>query len=161
MGRSKMGGAIRFVLMAVAWLVTVGALAMYWEARRARRNDFPFQWGPLFAHGLLLVALGAALAVLVVLAVRGGWLFVWLAAIGIGGPGLLLTVAPYVAGGLPSMAGGLELDWFPQRWLVANGYHELGMTVIGLALGLLVAYALFGGRVAPEAPAETRESVEA
>lgn len=115
----------------MAGVAVIGGLAFiaYEELRRARSNDFPFRWEPLFVHGILLIVIGAAVAVMLRLAVTSGVAGRIVAAFLIGSPSLVLALAPY-------LVGALEVGFVPGR-LVGDGFHQLGMAGMGVALAVL------------------------
>lgn len=126
----KLSSGARVVTLLVGAVVAGGALLLYEQLRRARSNDFPFLFEPLFLHGLLLVLIGVIAVVMIFVAVTGGRRDSLLAALLIGAPSILLAVAPY-------LIVVLELTFVPDR-LVGDGFHQLGMLGIGAALAILV-----------------------
>lgn len=126
----KLGTGARIALL-VGGTAAAGALFVVYEAlRRARRNDFPFQFEPLFLHGLLLVVIGLIGVAMIKIAWDGGRLTTVLGALLIAGPSALLAVAPYTI---------VVLDWsfVPER-LVGEGFHQIGMVGIGAAVAVLI-----------------------
>ncbi|MGH2547364.1 MAG: hypothetical protein ACRDXD_00515 [Acidimicrobiia bacterium] len=123
--------------MAVSIVLAAGIFLVYEELRRARRKDFPFQWDALFLHGLLVLAIGILVALFIRMAISGGPAWVAWASVVLAVPSVLLAVAPYVTEvfGVP---------WFPER-LVGEGFHQLGMAGLGLAIGLPLAGRLSRG----------------
>jgi hypothetical protein len=105
-------------------------LLVYEQLRRARRNDFPFLFEPLFLHGLLLVAIGVVAVILVKMALGRSRVIGILAALLIGIPSIALAGAPY-------LISVLEWSFVPER-LLSDGFHQMGMLGTGSALALLV-----------------------
>ena len=110
----------------------LGVLFYVYEGlRRARRNDFPFQFEPLFLHGLLLVLIGFIAVFMVKIAWAGGRTTSIVAALLIGVPSAVLTFASYSI---------VVLGWsfVPER-LAGEGFHQMGMLGMGAALAVLIA----------------------
>ncbi|HEU4916671.1 MAG TPA: hypothetical protein VFV13_08925 [Acidimicrobiia bacterium] len=140
----RLSSGARVVTLLVGAVVAGGALLLYEQLRRARSNDFPFLFEPLFLHGLLLVLIGVIAVLMVYVAVTGGRGTSILAALLIGGPSILLAVAPY-------LIVVREWDFVPDR-LVGDGFHQIGMLGIGAALAILAL-----GFVAPLPDQRSRE----
>jgi RsiW-degrading membrane proteinase PrsW (M82 family) len=109
----------------------VGALFLVYEAlRRSRRNDFPFQFEPLFLHGILLVVVGLVAVFMIKVAWGGGRVTSVVAALLLGAPSAVLAFASYSI---------VVLDWsfVPER-LAGEGFHQMGMVGLGAALAVLI-----------------------
>jgi len=126
--RLSSGG--RVAVLIVGTIVSGAAFLLYEELRRGRSNDFPFQFEPLFLHGLLLLLIGVIGVAMISVALTGGRGMAVLASLLIGVPSVALAVAPY-------LIVILEWDFVPDR-LVGDGFHQVGMLGIGAALALLV-----------------------
>ena len=118
-------------------IVLIGAAALagffflfYEQLRRSHRDDFPFLWEPLFLHGLLLIGIGALAMLSIKIALEGGRGTTILAAVLIGVPSAALAFASYAI-------TVLDLSFVPDR-LVGEGFHEMGMLGLGVALVLLI-----------------------
>jgi hypothetical protein len=126
----KLGSGARIAVLVVGTIIVGAAFLFYEELRRARSNDFPFQFEPLFLHGLLLLLIGVVAVIMISVALTGGRGTTVLASLLIGVPSAALAVAPYLI-----VVQGW--DFVPDR-LVGDGFHQVGMLGLGAALALLV-----------------------
>jgi hypothetical protein len=126
----KLGTGASIAIL-VGGTAAAGVLFVVYESlRRTRRDDFPFQFEPLFLHGLLLVAIGLIGVAMIKIAWDGGRLTSVIAAALIAGPSFLLAFAPYAI-------VVLEWSFVPER-LVGEGFHQIGMVGIGTSLAVLI-----------------------
>lgn len=128
---SGSGGKTRAIAVIGLGLVAGALFFAYEELRRARENDFPFLFEPLFLHGLLLLALAVVVVLMIKFALEGNALTAWLVVLVLAAPSAVLAVAPFII-------ARLGWDFFPDR-LVGDGFHQLGMAGVGLALGVILA----------------------